>query len=133
MILAMLAGLVLIAAVLIQPGKGDMISGLGASGMGGQFGSMIGMRRAADILVKTTIGVAVFIMVVALLINKGFLPVAENNAAKAATQNAEIPPISAPPAPPTQQAAPVQQQQAAPAQQQAAPAQQQAAPQSTKP
>lgn len=75
-ILSCISGLLLIGAVLIQPGKGDMAAGLG--GVGGQFGSMIGMRRAADFIVKLTIGLALAILVFSIAANtSAFKPVKE--------------------------------------------------------
>ncbi len=72
MILALLVSIFLIAVVLIQPGKGDIASGMGA--IGGQFGSMMGMRRAADFIIKTTIVLAAVLLVISYAVNKFFLP-----------------------------------------------------------
>jgi protein translocase SecG subunit len=97
MIISLLAGLVLIAAVLIQPGKGDMTSAMGGS-VGGQFGSMIGMRRAADFLVKATLVLAGGLMVFALITNLFALPNRSGNNSNAPMmQGMEAPPVSAPP------------------------------------
>ena len=52
-ILMIILGLLLIAAVLIQPGKGDMTTSM--SGFGNQLGTMFGSRRASDLLTKITI------------------------------------------------------------------------------
>jgi protein translocase SecG subunit len=115
-ILSCIAGLLLIGAVLIQPGKGDMAAGFG--GVGGQFGSMIGMRRAADFIVKTTIGLALAILVFAIAANTVFKPVKEEAASpfenietgsSAAPAPASAPapaPAPAPASAPAQQAAP---------------------------
>lgn len=62
--------MLLIGLVLIQPGKGDIASGM--SGIGGQFASQMGMRRAADLIVKMTIGFAGALMLFSLLGNKFF-------------------------------------------------------------
>lgn len=72
MILALITSVMLIIVVLIQPGKGDVASGLGA--LGGQFGSMMGMRRAADFIIKTTIVLATVLLVLSYGVNKFFLP-----------------------------------------------------------
>lgn len=112
-ILSCIAGLLLIGAVLIQPGKGDMAAGFG--GVGGQFGSMIGMRRAADFIVKTTIGLALAILVFAIAANTVFKPVKEEAASpfeNIETGSASAPASSPAPAPAAQQAPA---QQAAPA------------------
>ena len=57
--------------VLLQPGKGDMISGM--AGLGGQFNSVLGSRRAADFLTKLTIGLAIGLMALSLITNLFFV------------------------------------------------------------
>lgn len=71
-IIIMLIGIFLIGAVLIQPGKGDLTAGFG--GVGGQLGSMFGMRKTTDLLTKITIGFAVAIVLLTVTANKLFLP-----------------------------------------------------------
>ena len=66
-ILLLLISIVLIAVVLIQPGKGDMISGMGT--IGGSISNMFGTRRAADMLQKITIGLAISMFVLVLFTN----------------------------------------------------------------
>jgi len=62
----------LIAIVLIQPGKGgDLISVYGYS-LGGSMSSMFGTRRAADMLTKITIGLAIALMFLVIVTNKFF-------------------------------------------------------------
>jgi len=78
MIFSAVCGLLLIGAVLVQPGKGNLAAGMG--GFGGQFGSVIGMRRAADFIMKATIVLAVVLMLMSILINKAFLPEAVSSA-----------------------------------------------------
>lgn len=97
MILALLVSILLIAVVLIQPGKGDVASGLGA--IGGQFGSMMGMRRAADFIIKTTIVLAAVLLVISYAVNKFFLP-SGNNDQRPRIEGAEAP-LDAPPATPS--------------------------------
>jgi preprotein translocase subunit SecG len=70
-ILVILASVLLIVVVLLQPGKGDLSSTFG--GLSGQMGSMFGMTRTANILQKITRYLAIGILVVTLLINKFFL------------------------------------------------------------
>lgn len=70
-ILIILASILLIVVVLLQPGKGDLSSTFG--GISGQMGSMFGMQRTANILQKVTRYLAIGILVVTLLINKFFL------------------------------------------------------------
>jgi preprotein translocase subunit SecG len=70
-ILMMIISVLLIIVILLQPGKGDMISGM--SGLTGTFSSMLGSRRAVDLLSKITIGLATAILVLSLVTNKFFL------------------------------------------------------------
>ncbi|MBN8574666.1 MAG: preprotein translocase subunit SecG [Candidatus Kapabacteria bacterium] len=67
-ILTSLLAILLIAVVLIQPGKGDMAAGFGGVGMG--LGSMFGNRRATDLLTKITIGLAASILLLSVVSNK---------------------------------------------------------------
>jgi preprotein translocase subunit SecG len=115
-VLMIILGLLLIAAVLIQPGKGDMATSM--SGFGNQLGTMFGSRRASDLLTKITIIIGATIMVIALLANK-FLLSPGDFTRDPATVNAAKP-IVPPSSTPVKEAAPVQQ--AAPAEQQTAPA-----------
>lgn len=71
MALILIIAVLLILVVLLQPGKGDMISGLG--GLGGQFSSVFGSRRAMDFLTKLTIGFAAAVLILSLVTNKFFL------------------------------------------------------------
>jgi len=66
-ILLIIAAALLILVVLVQPGKGDMISGM--SGLGNQFNSVLGTKRATDMLTKITWTLAFSIMGVILLSN----------------------------------------------------------------
>lgn len=72
-ILLVLAGILLIAAVLIQPSKGQGLTA-GMGGVSGQISGMFGARRTTDFLQKFTIGLAIGIFIVAVLVNKFFLP-----------------------------------------------------------
>ena len=120
-----LLGIILIGAVLIQPGKADMASGM--SGIGSQLGSMFGSRRTADTLTKMTIGIAGTILLLSLLTNKFFLGVEAAQERNAVTIGAEKPPATvkkAPAAQPQQQGMPqVQPQQGQPQPQQVPPPQ----------
>lgn len=110
-IILVLAGLLLVATVLIQPGKGAGLSGFG--GATGQLSNMFGARRTTDFLQKFTIGLALGIILLSIITNKFFLP-----PATAVVGSEERTPITAGAAKPTPQPAPQQQmqQQAAPAQ-----------------
>jgi len=87
-ILMMIISILLILVVLIQPGKGDMISGMG--GLTNQFTSMLGTRKAMDLLTKITIGFAAALLVLAVVTNKFFLP-RSVNFVKPVTEGAAVP------------------------------------------
>jgi len=87
-ILMMIISVLLILVVLIQPGKGDMISGMG--GLTNQFTSMLGTRKAMDLLTKITIGFAAALLVLAVVTNKFFLP-RNVNFVKPVTEGAAVP------------------------------------------
>lgn len=105
LVLMLLIAVLLILVVLVQPGKGDMISGMG--GLGGTFSSMMGTRKAADLLSKITVGLAAALLVFSIAINKFFLTPNEVMV-KPAVEGAPIPSKQAPAAipletPPTEQ------------------------------
>jgi protein translocase SecG subunit len=94
-ILIIIASALLIMVVLLQPGKGDMLAGLGG-GLTNNLTSMFGSRRTMDLLVKITIGLAVTILVFTLVTNKFF--VGQNqDVPKPLIEGTQLPP-SAPPA-----------------------------------
>lgn len=101
LIIAILISILLTFVVLLQPGKGDMISGM--AGLGGQFNSVLGSRRAADFLTKLTIGLAFALMAVSLITNLFFVGGAvSTDTGKAATEGIKIerpltPPSNMPP------------------------------------
>lgn len=66
-ILLVFASLLLIGAVLIQPGKGDMLSGMG--GVSTQFNSALGTKNATNFLSKSTWGLAAFLVVGTIIVN----------------------------------------------------------------
>lgn len=111
-VLTTLIAIMLIAVVLIQPGKGDMAAGFGGVGMG--LGSMFGNRRATDLLTKITIGLAASILVLSVIANK-FMTNEVASEATPVTQGATASPTPAPGIPVQQQQQP---NQAQPAQQQ---------------
>ncbi len=104
-VILMILGILLIIVVLLQPGKGDMISGMG--GLGGQFSSMLGTRRAMDLLTKITIGFAATIMVLSLVTNLFFVGEGED-IQRPAVEGAEVP-INQPVNPLNRQTPPAQQ------------------------
>lgn len=102
-IIILVLAILLILVVLIQPGKGDMLAGM--SGVGGAFTSMLGSRKAMDMLTKITIGFAVAIILLSLANNKFFLK-RSAEIAKPATEGMAIPrsvPTAGSPALPTAQ------------------------------
>ncbi len=103
-IICILISILLVAAVLIQPGKGDAGASFGG-GIGGQFGSMFGTRRTADFLTKFTIGLAATIMILSVMANKFFVTdtSGESGGRAPATQGAQIPTSIPTPGSPTQQ------------------------------
>jgi preprotein translocase subunit SecG len=70
-VLMVLISLLLILVVLIQPGRGELTSSFG--GLGGQFGSLFGMRRTADFLAKLTIGLGAALLLLSIIANRFFL------------------------------------------------------------
>jgi preprotein translocase subunit SecG len=97
----------LILAVLIQPGKGSGLASSGMGGMSGQFSTMFGARRTSDFLQKFTIGIALAILLFVLLTNKFFVTPnmqVETGERAPVTQGAAVPQLPAQaPATPTQQ------------------------------
>lgn len=109
-ILMIILGLLLIVAVLIQPGKGDMTTSM--SGFGNQLGTMFGSRRASDLLTKITIIIGATIMVIALLANKFLLSPGDITRDPATVNAAKpiVPPSTPVQKPATPQQSPAQQQ-----------------------
>lgn len=116
-VLCIVAAVLLILAVLVQPGKADMIAGMG--GFGGQFSNVFGHRQSRNILQNLTIGLLAFILLASIAVNTVFKTEVSAEGASA-IRGADV---TLPPAGPGQ-GAPTQQPQAAPAQ-----PQQQTAPQ----
>lgn len=66
-LLCILAALLLIGLVLIQPGKGDMMSGMG--GLNLQFNAAFGSSKATNILTRATWVMASSILVLTIVAN----------------------------------------------------------------
>lgn len=99
-----IASIVMIAVVLLQPGKGDLTATFG--GLGGQMGSMFGMQRTKDIMSRITQIVAAIIFVLALLVNRfvvGSTHSAQAPVVKPITEGAKAPASNMTP-PPVQNA-----------------------------
>jgi len=108
-IILLLIAFLLIAAVLIQPGKGDMLTGM--SGLGGSFNSVLGSRRATDLLSKITWTLAGAIVVLTLVTNLFFLNNSGGNQLKAPTEGMKVSqPMAQPAATPTTTPAPTENQ-----------------------
>jgi preprotein translocase subunit SecG len=115
-ILIIIAAVLIIGVILLQPGKGDLTATFG--GISSQMGAVFGMQKAGDILSKTTKVLAVIILLLVLLTNKFFVGGHSNAPAqqlKPVTQGAAIPAqpaLAPPPAAPMQQQQQPQQEQA---------------------
>jgi len=71
MALILIGAVLMIAVVLLQPGKGDLTATFG--GISSQMGSVFGMQRANDMLAKITKWLAAIILILILLTNKFFV------------------------------------------------------------
>ena len=89
MVWAVAALLVVVLVILIQPGKAEMISGMG--GLGGQAMNLFGVRQSRNVLQNLTIGLTVAIMVMSILVNKVFLDDGSTGERAPVTQGAELP------------------------------------------
>jgi preprotein translocase subunit SecG len=102
-IILILLSFLLVVIVLVQPGKGDMISGI--SGISGQFNSILGSSAASTFLVKFTWGLAIAIGVLIISANVFFVGTGQTSSAiKAPTEGMSVPvntvPVNLPPAVP---------------------------------
>ena len=102
-ILSIIGAILVIFAVLLQPGKGDLTATFG--GISAQFGQVFGMQRANDLLAKITKVIAAIILILILLTNKFFIGGApEAKQPTPVTQGAHVPaqqqsPFTPPPTP----------------------------------
>jgi protein translocase SecG subunit len=102
-ILSIIGAILVIFAVLLQPGKGDLTATFG--GLSAQFGAVFGMQRANDLLAKITKVIAAIILILILLTNKFFIGgIPETNQPVPVTQGAHVPtqqqtPFAPPPTP----------------------------------
>lgn len=93
-ILLMIISGLLILVILLQPGKGDMLAGIGG-GLQSNLTSMFGSRRTMDLLMKITIGLAIAILVLTIATNKFFVGHSEN-VPKPMIEGTELPPAAPP-------------------------------------
>jgi protein translocase SecG subunit len=115
-VLALIASFLLILAVIIQPGKSDMISGM--AGLGGQMTNLFGVRQSRNVLQSATMILLGSIALIAILVNAFFLEeAAVGSTRQPTTQGAPMPAMPAPArqAAPAAQPAPAQQAPAQPA------------------
>ena len=91
-ILCMLASVLLMLAVLVQPGTADMISGMG--GFGGQFTNLLGVRQSRNILQNITMGLAAFLMVASIVVNRFMLQTGVEAERAPITTGAEAPMVT---------------------------------------
>jgi preprotein translocase subunit SecG len=87
-VLCIVSAVLLIGLVLIQPGKGDMMSGMG--GLNLQFNAAFGSSQATNILTKATWGFAGAILILSLTANVFLTSEVSADSKKAATEKVEI-------------------------------------------
>lgn len=108
--IALIAAILLILVVMVQPGKADMISGMG--GLGGQMTNLLGVRQSRNVLQNATMVLLGALVLIAVVVNKFFLASENGGGPVPVTQGAEIPqmqlPAQQPVAQPAQQAQPAQ-------------------------
>ena len=132
-ILILLVGVVMAISILMQNPKGGGLSGA-FGGAGSSFGTMLGVRHAADVLQRATWWLAGIFVALIMVLNLFFLPSAgevQESAIQKASQEAPMPTPQGMPQGAPQQQAPAggqQQMQQTPAGTEAAPQQQQTAP-----
>jgi len=110
-VISIIASLLLVLAVIIQPGKADMISGM--SGLGGQMTNLFGVRQSRNVLQTATMVLLGIIALFAILINSVFLESGGGVQRESVAKDAPRPVAPAPAARPAQQ--PAQQPAPAPA------------------
>jgi preprotein translocase subunit SecG len=109
-ILILLIGLLMSAIILAQSPKGDGLSG--ALGAPGGVGTMFGVRRAADFLVKATIALAAIFIVFCIAVNRLFLPTGVDGSTANPLREGQLPsaPVQSMPAQQAPASAPAPQQ-----------------------
>ena len=98
-IVTIIVSVLLILIVLVQPGKADMISGMG--GLGGQMSNLLGVRQSRNILQNATMILLGSLVLVSVVVNKFFISSGGSGSERApVSQGVEVP--VAPPSGPTQ-------------------------------
>jgi protein translocase SecG subunit len=98
--IGLIAAILLILVVIIQPGKADMISGMG--GFGGQMTNLLGVRQSRNVLQNATMVLLGVIILISISVNKFFLSTDEGGTGRVpVSQGVEIPqtPVAQPSAP----------------------------------
>ena len=101
-IILMLLAIMMTVSILLQPSKGGGLEGSAFGGIGGQFGSVFGVRQASDFLQKFTVWTAVAILLLTLATNLWLLDPAEIGGRSPVTARPGISkelPVTAPAAP----------------------------------
>ncbi len=107
----LIAAILLILVVIIQPGKADMISGMG--GFGGQMTNLLGVRQSRNVLQNATMIFLGVIVLVAITVNKFFLAGEDGGGRTPISQGVQVPQSTAPSQAPQPQQQPQQQPQEA--------------------
>lgn len=88
-ILILIASLLLIIVVVLQPGKGDLSPTFG--GLTTQFGTMFGTQRTMDFFQKLTRSLIIAILLLSLVANKFLGRSRSTEEIKPVTQGAKVP------------------------------------------
>lgn len=83
-LIAVVASLLLILAVIIQPGKSDMISGM--AGLGGQMTNLLGVRQSRNVLQSATMILLGVIALIAFATNTFIIETAASKQEEAQQQ-----------------------------------------------
>ncbi|MEP7233789.1 MAG: preprotein translocase subunit SecG [Ignavibacteriota bacterium] len=111
-VLIIILSIFLTIVVLSQAAKGNgLAGGLGAPG---SVGTMFGVRRASDFLMRATIFIAGAFVLLTIVVNRFFLPT-DGTVIRNVVREGSAPPVSAPPMQGGPQSAPPDQAQPNPA------------------
>ena len=95
--IGIIASVLLILVVMIQPGKADMISGMGS--IGGQMTNLLGVRQSRNVLQSTTMILLGAMVLVSIVVNKFFLATDDGAGRAPVSQGVEVPTTQMPAAP----------------------------------
>jgi len=94
MTLVLIASILLMIVILLQPSKGNMVATLG--GLSGQFTGMFGARGGVKMLHKITVYIALALLLLVILINKVGVQHTNNQEAKPVSEGLAVPTASNP-------------------------------------